>query len=66
MAKHAVVTVKVYLDGRPHAAPVVSVQTEMSTDLPADNIGEIVTEAIHKAWKMGHDPIHFAAVISFS
>jgi len=64
--KKARVTVKVYLDGRPHAAPIVAVETTMTNDLPADNVGEIVCQAINKAWKDGHDPVNFSVVISFS
>jgi hypothetical protein len=29
---------------------------DITDDLPADVIGECVTEAVHKAWFAGHDP----------
>jgi hypothetical protein len=29
---------------------------DITDDLPADVIGECVTEAVHKAWCAGHDP----------
>lgn len=61
----AIVTAQVYRDGRPHEVAIASVKTEMSTDLPAENLGELVADAIQKAWKDGHDPMYFSVVISF-
>ena len=29
---------------------------EITHDLPADVIGECVTEAVHRAWRAGYDP----------
>lgn len=61
----AKVTARVFLDGKPHAPPVAVIVTEMSSDLPADNLGELLCDAVHTAWKAGHDPTAFSVVVSF-
>ena len=45
---------------------VTKEETTMSTDLPAENLGEIVCDAVQKAWKAGHDPVDFKLIVSFS
>lgn len=46
--------------------PVAIFQTEISTDLPADNLGQAVCDAINKAWIKGIDPVHMQVLITFS
>lgn len=38
----------------------------ISTDLPADAVGEHLTELIQRAWKAGIDPVNMTIVVSFS
>lgn len=40
--------------------------TEMSTDLPAAALGEIVAEALRIAWKDGYDPVKLRLEVTFS
>lgn len=62
--KKARVTVKIFMHGS-HSV-VASATTTMTNDLPADNLGEVLTEAIQEAWREGHDPVNFDAVVTFS
>jgi hypothetical protein len=39
---------------------------ESSTDLPAEVIGEVVVEALQKAWRSGEDPAKCAILVQFS
>jgi hypothetical protein len=39
---------------------------ESSTDLPPDPIGEVVVEAMQKAWKAGEDPTKCVVLLQFS
>lgn len=39
---------------------------KMSSDLPADALGEHLALAIQKAWKAGCDPVDMTIVVSFS
>lgn len=61
----AIVSAKVYLDGVRFPAPIVEKETSMTDDLPADNLGELLCDAVQAAWKAGHDPVTFSVVISF-
>lgn len=49
-------------------APGISkeVITEMSQDLPAENLGELVADVIQKGWKAGIDPTASVVIIRFS
>lgn len=38
----------------------------MSTDLPAQQLGELVAEVVHQAWKAGVDPVNTQVVIDFA
>ena len=60
----AIVTAKVYLL-TDCEVPIVELETGMSQDLPADNLGEIVCEAVQVAWRAGHDPVKFSVVVGF-
>lgn len=31
-------------------------RVETSTDIPTDALGEVVSQALHSAWRAGHDP----------
>jgi hypothetical protein len=39
---------------------------ESSTDLPPDPIGEVVVEAMQKAWTAGEDPTECIVLLQFS
>lgn len=39
---------------------------ESSTDLPPDPIGEVVVEALQKAWEAGEDPVNCVVLLQFS
>lgn len=63
MSYKARVSCKVYLRGSHQE--ITTTTAVMSTDLPQDNIGEVVTQAINEAWKQGYDPVNFDVVVSF-
>lgn len=43
-------------------------EMEITTDIPADVVGECVTNVINMAWTAGHDPAvsPFVVLVSFS
>lgn len=47
--------------------PTHRVESSMTTDLPADNLGEGLADAIQRAWKEGFDPTEkrFSVVVTF-
>lgn len=65
MAKldNARVTAKIIMHGS-HAT-VLEVKRIMSTDLPAEHLGELVCEAVNEAWRSGLDPVNFDVVVVF-
>lgn len=62
----AAITVRIYQKGIPYPQPIHVAMTTMTSDLPADNLGEILCEAIQGAWKAGHDPVDCIAVVEFT
>ena len=65
--KLARVRAKVYLNGQlPNARPITEIKTLMTTDLPAENLGELLCQAVEAAWKAGHDPVSFCVIIEFA
>lgn len=38
----------------------------ISTDLPAERMGEIMADAMQEAWKRGADPVHCKIEVKFS
>lgn len=59
----AKVTCTVYLTKSINA--IAKVSTTMSTDLPAENLGEILADAVNAAYKEGHDPVDYSIVVRF-
>lgn len=57
-------TVTVHI--RENEQTVVEVSTKMSTDLPAENLGEILASALNKYWQSGGDPVNCHAVVFFT
>ena len=50
------------LDG---VTKICSHETVMTTDLPAEKLGELVAEALNLSWKLGNDPVNTMVVLSF-
>lgn len=61
--KQAIVNAKVF--NKENDNLVEDHTTTMSTDLPAGAIGELVTDAIHAAWKNGMDPVNMKVELTF-
>ena len=60
--KDAAVSVQVRLNEK----TIHSVTEHMSTDLPAEKLGELVARAVQTAWSEGHDPVDFHLVVHFA
>lgn len=41
------------------------VRDEMTTDLPAENLGELTSRAMLQLWRAGEDPVRCTLVITF-
>jgi hypothetical protein len=60
--KQARVTAKVRQNEKTIAARTYT----MSTDLPAEKLGELVSDVLQQAWREGNDPTHGHVVIYFT
>lgn len=56
-------TIKIELEGEDL---YLSSQSPISTDLPAEHLGKLLAEVIHRAWKYGADPVKSKITITFS
>lgn len=65
MPKKALVTVSAFGIGKMLQKPVVVVTTQMSTDLPTENLGEILTDCLQEVWSRGNDPVNYTFVVEF-
>ncbi len=63
----AKVTAACFPNGIGNLHDMVKISTEMSTDLPAANLGELVADVLQATWRKGYDPAQkqFAIVINF-
>lgn len=62
--KLARVTAKIFL--KENHQKIAFITTTMSTDLPQENLGELLCRAVTEGWNKGCDPVNFDVVISFS
>lgn len=46
--------------------PIYVETATMSTDLPAQQLGELITSVVHQAWKVGFDPVNTKVLVEFN
>lgn len=60
-------TAQMHVQGaHPALAEPINHIGDITDDLPADVMGEILADAVQKAWRAGCDPTHCKVEVSFS